>query len=658
MSRRWLREAALVALALVGAGALGRLTTGVAASQAALAAALVGVVVASLAMLRWSASSSFLLGTVAVVLVALRASAGTATWHGLPTPTTMRAVGHALEAVGGLHHLPLIATPGVVLLCALVAGVAAVTTRATPGALGLLPALVLVTSSTVALPSPGAAWLAVGFVTVGALALVAVPETGGWLAAGGALLTASACAVAVIGAAGTSAASGGGPAVIGVPPTALSLVSDLTGLQVHDPDLVLFTAQTSVPTYWQIASLSVLQGGAWIPDAETTGALAGTTVPAPLSPTITGNTLTTTVRVANLSTRLLPVPPGTVAVNGPQLTTVGALVHAPSTPGLQYRATATVPDPSGTGSGGEKPSLGEVVLPALPAAVTSLAQSITATASSPLQKAEAINDYLRSNLFHYSLRSPAASLTAFLTNSRQGSCEQFAGAFAVLARSVGLPTRVAIGFTTGQRDSAGQTVVRGVDAHAWPEVYLNGSWISFEPTPQLPSGEITPPGVVGPAALGNPNPIAPTTIPSSIPPFTIPTPTPPAGTASAGDNAVWWFTGAGILLAVGVFAAVILLRRRAKSTPEDGVVAAWKRVDRALGRHGLRRPESRTPTAHVRSLRPALDQRSQVLDDLEWLATLLEHQAYGSRISSSEDSSHAAELSHRVERELASGIRR
>ena len=659
MSRRWLHEAALVGLALIGAGALGRLTTGVTALQGALAVAFVGVVVAMMAMIRCSAPSSFLIGTLAVVLVAIRFALEHWTWHGLPTPAAMRVVGHALDAVGGLHHLPLVPIPGVVLLCSLVAGVAGVTTRTAPGTLALLPTLVLVAVSMVALPSPSTVWLAVAWVALATLALVShVHERGGWLAASGAFLTASVCAIAVVGTAGPSGASGGGTPVIGVPPTALSLVSDLTGLEIHDPDLVLFTASTPVPTYWQIASLSVLQTGAWVPDTETAAAISGTFVPPPLNPNRTGNTFSAAIRVANLSTRLLPVPPGTVGVNGARVTAAGALSPTLSTPGQQYRATATIPDPSGTGSTSEPPGLGDVVLPTMPAAVTSLAQSVTATASSPLQKAEAINDYLRSNLFRYSLRSEPASLTAFLTTTRQGSCEQFAGAFAVLARSVGLPTRVAIGFTTGLRDRAGQTVVRGIDAHAWPEVSLNGSWISFEPTPQLPAGELTPPGVVGTAALGNPNPIAPTTLPSSLPNLIVPTPASPAATGGASGSGAWWFAGGGVLLALAIGVGIMLLRRRGTTIPDERVVVAWKRVDRALDRHGFRRPTSRTPTAHARSLRAALGDHTQVLADLEALATLLEHQTYGSRPSSDRDLIEADELSHRLERALASASRR
>jgi hypothetical protein len=64
-----------------------------------------------------------------------------------------------------------------------------------------------------------------------------------------------------------------------------------------------------------------------------------------------------------------------------------------------------------------------------------------------------------------------------------GTAEQFATAFAVLARAVGLPTRVMVGFRPGIRAADGTWVVRGRDAHAWPEVYFSGpGWVAFDPT--------------------------------------------------------------------------------------------------------------------------------------------------------------------------------
>src|SRR5260370_42076218 len=54
-----------------------------------------------------------------------------------------------------------------------------------------------------------------------------------------------------------------------------------------------------------------------------------------------------------------------------------------------------------------------------------------------------------------------------------------------MARLLGLPTRVAVGFTQGTIGSDGKLHVLDLNAHAWPEVYFAGiGWLAFEPTPQ------------------------------------------------------------------------------------------------------------------------------------------------------------------------------
>jgi transglutaminase-like putative cysteine protease len=90
--------------------------------------------------------------------------------------------------------------------------------------------------------------------------------------------------------------------------------------------------------------------------------------------------------------------------------------------------------------------------------------------------------------FQYSLSVPAGhgtdAIEGFLA-TRVGYCEQFAGTFAAFARAVGIPARVVVGFTPGDRsETDGLFHVRGRNAHAWPEVYFQGiGWVPFEPTP-------------------------------------------------------------------------------------------------------------------------------------------------------------------------------
>lgn len=117
-----------------------------------------------------------------------------------------------------------------------------------------------------------------------------------------------------------------------------------------------------------------------------------------------------------------------------------------------------------------------------------IARQQTGGATSALAKAIDLQRWFNSTKFTYSLheRWPDSGpwLLHFLTNDPRGDCEQFAPAFAVLARLVGIPSRVAIGFTGGTFAGHGLWRVTSADAHAWPELYFPGAgWVRFEPTP-------------------------------------------------------------------------------------------------------------------------------------------------------------------------------
>lgn len=103
-------------------------------------------------------------------------------------------------------------------------------------------------------------------------------------------------------------------------------------------------------------------------------------------------------------------------------------------------------------------------------------------------KARAIESALR-NDYSYSLEMKATGsepLSDFLFNVREGHCEYFSTAMAVMLRTQGIPARVVNGFLTGEyNDAAGAYTVRQSDAHSWVEVYFpeTKSWVTFDPTP-------------------------------------------------------------------------------------------------------------------------------------------------------------------------------
>ncbi len=125
-----------------------------------------------------------------------------------------------------------------------------------------------------------------------------------------------------------------------------------------------------------------------------------------------------------------------------------------------------------------------------PTSVSDLARQITDGASTDHQRALLLQNYfLDPSRFTYdldvALHENVADIEDFLFQVQRGYCEQFSSTFAAMARSLGIPARVAVGFTWGDWDEArGEYVVSGRHAHAWPEVYFAGAgWVAFDPTP-------------------------------------------------------------------------------------------------------------------------------------------------------------------------------
>ncbi|MFZ1139044.1 MAG: transglutaminaseTgpA domain-containing protein [Candidatus Sulfotelmatobacter sp.] len=127
-------------------------------------------------------------------------------------------------------------------------------------------------------------------------------------------------------------------------------------------------------------------------------------------------------------------------------------------------------------------------LPALDPRVPRLAAQITSSASTDFDKAAAIENYLRTR-FGYTLQLPRTKvkdpIANFLFERKQGHCEYFASAMAVMLRTLGIPSRVVNGFRSDEfNDLTGNYVVRAKDAHSWVEAYFPGyGWQTFDPTP-------------------------------------------------------------------------------------------------------------------------------------------------------------------------------
>lgn len=121
-----------------------------------------------------------------------------------------------------------------------------------------------------------------------------------------------------------------------------------------------------------------------------------------------------------------------------------------------------------------------------------LAEEITRGIETYYDKVQAIADYLKYD-YYYSLKPGKApdgdQLAHFLFTSKKGYCSYFAFSMALLCRSLGIPTRVAIGFFIDpETELFGYYPVHSDMAHAWVEVYFEGfGWVDFDPTSRTPA---------------------------------------------------------------------------------------------------------------------------------------------------------------------------
>jgi hypothetical protein len=168
-------------------------------------------------------------------------------------------------------------------------------------------------------------------------------------------------------------------------------------------------------------------------------------------------------------------------------------------------------------------------------ALQQIAERETENATTNYQKVADLADWLHGSSFRYKLNEPQINspddLLKFLTQTKAGVCVQFAYAMTVLTRLLGIPARLATGYTAGTLVSGDKYVVKNTDAHAWTEVYFSGwGWIRFEATPTGPDGQGTatqPSYATSGGASGSGNSTTPTPTP-------VPTATP--GTGSHGGN--------------------------------------------------------------------------------------------------------------------------
>ena len=121
------------------------------------------------------------------------------------------------------------------------------------------------------------------------------------------------------------------------------------------------------------------------------------------------------------------------------------------------------------------------------ARIARLAEELFQQAGDDRSYIKAVFDYYRKNEFFYTLKPPLLGdmpVQSFMLDTRKGYCEHYASSFTAMMRLAGIPARVVIGYQGGEWNEQGDyLIVRQSDAHAWSEVWLEGSgWLRVDPT--------------------------------------------------------------------------------------------------------------------------------------------------------------------------------
>ena len=228
-----------------------------------------------------------------------------------------------------------------------------------------------------------------------------------------------------------------------------------------------------------------------------------------LAPGISGATtiqpVTTSIKVGSLGQQYLPVPYPwrSVSVQGNWLydsSTLNIVGNGVTSKNLTYTVQHYLVRPTEQQLNQAPPPPSSVsddlALPVgLDPRIAQIARQ-RAGSGTPYEQAVALRTWLRT--FSYSTQAPGDgkndgsedAILEFLQR-KSGYCVHFASAMAVMARTLGIPARVAVGFLPGTTGGDGNWTVRVSDAHAWPELYFAGAgWVRFEPTPAARTGGV------------------------------------------------------------------------------------------------------------------------------------------------------------------------
>jgi transglutaminase-like putative cysteine protease len=283
------------------------------------------------------------------------------------------------------------------------------------------------------------------------------------------------------------------------------LISLQDSLNQQDDRVVLRYRTTAADTsdlYLRIVTLDEFDGTSWKASTRKV-ANVPSELPAPqgLGPDVPATDVDTTLTAAaGYAQNYLPMPyPATkVSIGGDwRYEPVGRTLvgdRGQTTAGISYQVQSLQVDPTARQLADAPPAPAAIedeytkVPATLPSYVKHLAEQVTAGAGTQYEKAVKLQDWFTTTGgFTYDTKVASGSgpqaIVRFL-HERRGFCVHFAFSMAAMARTLGIPARVDVGFIPGTEQDDGTWTVGLNDAHAWPELYFQGvGWTRFEPTP-------------------------------------------------------------------------------------------------------------------------------------------------------------------------------
>ncbi|MBD1540329.1 transglutaminase domain-containing protein [Arthrobacter sp. S13_S34] len=416
---------------------------------------------------------------------------------------------------------------------------------------------------------------------------------------------------------------------------------------------ITYATNASTPLYLRTVTVDNFDGESWGPDDRNAARLPLT---GPIDPgyAVPGDDQiqqTTAIDTGSFNSPYLPAPYAPESVRGLE----GRWTWDPATLSIRgsdttsrrqsYVVTSSVPKLSpellarSSAPARNVPEEFTRIPRGVPEIVKTTAAAVAGSSTTPYTKALALQGYLRSAEFTYSLQSPVQggydgnglSVLADFLKQKSGYCIHYASAMAVMARLEGIPSRIAVGYAPGRLTGATVTVagqgplpeyeVDARDAHAWPELYFQDlGWVPFEPTPSrgvVPDYATESSNSGAPGALENNDDLLTETAPapSPAPNATLPPAPGTGGTAEPSQHLSTRLLGVGGVLIVALLMAAphlirvgIRARRLRPKNPGDAVPLAWSEMLDLGIDYGLPPDPSETPRAYASRLRMRLGQ--------------------------------------------------